>query len=82
MIWKWEAIFTNVTMTKITLAMMMLLTIYGVMAYVRAKISYKKVRGNQRHNKTWRVGRKEADQLMKSDEIYIKLGEYYENNEQ
>ena len=78
-IWKYEAIFTNAEMTRLFLVLFSLLSIYGVFAYVRVKISYKRVKGNQKHNTKWKISKRKQETLHQSDDIYISLGVAYEN---
>lgn len=77
-IWKWETVFTKQGMSKMFLFVLLLTTIYLIVAYVRAKISYKKVKGNQRDNNKWRVSNRKKEELEKSKEIYLTLGTVYE----
>lgn len=79
-LWKWETILTQQGITRMSLVFLLILGIYVVIAYVRVKISYKKVKGNQRHNKSWRVSRKKEKVLTNSEDIYINLGVYQEKS--
>jgi carbon starvation protein CstA len=78
-VWKYEAIFNKAEMMKVFLILFLVISIYLVFAYVRVKISYKKVKGNQKHNETWKISKKKQKTLEQSDEIYISLGAAYEN---
>lgn len=76
-LWKWEAIFNKQGITNMLLIILLLTTIYLIVAYVRAKISYKKVKGNQRDNDKWRVTNRKKEELEKSKEVYLTLGSVY-----
>lgn len=78
-VWKWEAIFTRFQMTKMFMILFLFVSFYLVIAYFRAKVSYKKVKGNQKHNNKWSMSKKKKDQFDQTNEVYIKLGEIYEN---
>lgn len=75
-IWSFEAIFTKQGITKMFIFVLLIISIYLVIAYVRAKINYKQVKGNQRHSEAWHVTKKELKEMQESDDIYIQLGIY------
>lgn len=79
-IWSYETMFTKQGITQMSLFVFFALSIYLTIAYVRARITYKRVKGNQRHNETWKVTKKEVEEMEKSPDIYINLGTYYEGN--
>ena len=78
-VWKWESIFDKQGITKLSLVMFSVLALYGIIVYFRAKVSYKRVKGNQQHNTKWRVSEREKRKLTESDDIYLILGKVYEN---
>ncbi len=80
-VWTFEKIFTKLGITKLSLFLFFLVTIYLTIVYARVKTNYKTVKGNQRHNTTWRVNRKELKRIMDSDDIYINLGTYHERSD-
>lgn len=75
-IWKYETIFTKQGITKMFIFVLLILSIYLIVAYIRAKITYKQVKGNQRHSEAWHVTKKELKKMEESDDIYIQLGIY------
>lgn len=79
-IWSFETIFTKQGITKMMMFILLVLSVYLIVAYVRAKITYKQVKGNQRHNESWRVSKTDIKRMKKSDDIYISLGIYHEGN--
>ena len=79
-VWKWERIFDKQGVTKLSLVMFSVLALYGIIVYFRAKVSYKRVKGNQQHNNKWRVSEKEKKKLKESNDIYLTLGKVYENS--
>ncbi|MEC1158691.1 hypothetical protein [Cytobacillus horneckiae] len=78
-VWVWEAFFTKHGITQLTLSSFIVLAAYLCMAYVRAKVSYKRVKGNQKHNTKWRLNKKKVKEIEDSEQIYLKLGTVYEN---
>ena len=78
-VWKWESIFDKQGITKLSLVMFSVLALYGIIVYFRAKVSYKRVKGNQQHNNKWRVSEREKRKLKESNDIYLILGKVYEN---
>lgn len=85
-VWPQSFIFQSITVFRISLIVLGLLTTYGVIMYIRAQISYKQKRGNQRifqepkkeHKKRW----KERAEASKTDkEISITLGRSTESDE-
>lgn len=79
-IWSYEAIFTKKGITQMSIFVFLLVSLYLTIAYVRARITYKQVKGNQRHNEAWHVSKKDLQRMQNSDDIYINLGLYHEGN--
>lgn len=77
-IWSYETVFTKQGITKMSIFIFLILGIYLTIAYVRARITYKQVKGNQRHNEAWHVSKKDIEEMEKSPDIYINLGIYHE----
>ncbi|WP_277679942.1 hypothetical protein [Gracilibacillus dipsosauri] len=77
-IWSTEKIFTQQGITKLSIFVFLAMSVYLAIAYIRARITYKQVKGNQRHNETWHVTKKEIEEMEKSPDIYINLGKYHE----
>lgn len=83
--WKMESLISSFSMMKISLVLLVGIIIYLNVVYIRAEISYKRKRGNQRIQKEpkksqfdlWRERRKEKD----SNEIAIQLGVSTESEE-
>lgn len=81
-IWSYDTIFTKQGITQMSIFVFALLSIYLIIAYVRARITYKQVKGNQRHNEAWHVSKKDMERMEKSEDIYINLGTYHEGNKE
>ncbi|WP_047980664.1 hypothetical protein [Ornithinibacillus contaminans] len=77
-IWEWEVIFSKQSLFRFLMFLFLLTTVYLIVAYIRAKISYKKVKGNQRENNKWRVSNRRKEELESTDEVYLTLGTVYE----
>ena len=77
-IWSTEKIFTQQGITKLSIFVFLAMSVYLAIAYIRARSTYKQVKGNQRHNETWHVTKKEIEEMEKSPDIYINLGKYHE----
>lgn len=75
-LWTSEAIFTKQGITQMSIFVFLILSIAMIISYVRAKMNYKKVRGNQRHSEAWQITKKELKEMKASDDIYINLGLY------
>jgi glucan phosphoethanolaminetransferase (alkaline phosphatase superfamily) len=78
-VWVWEAVINKQGMTKLSLVMFGVVALYGIFVYYRAKKSNKRVKGNRQHNNRLRVSEREKRKLTESDDIYLILGEVYEN---
>lgn len=76
--WTSETIFTKEGITQMSVFLLLVLSIALIVAYIRAKVNYKQVRGNQRHNNMWRISKKEYQKMKESDDIYINLGIYHQ----
>lgn len=79
-IWPYEKVFTKIGITQMTMFVLFILGIYLNIAYIRAKITYKRVKGNQRSNQSWHVTKSELKRMRESDDIYLNLGIYAEEN--
>lgn len=77
-VWKWKAIFDKQAMTQFSLVLLGLLGACGIVAYYRAKVSYKRIKGNQQ-NSQWGISTTKKRKLKASDDIYLNLGTIYEN---
>ncbi len=84
--WKMEKLITAFTMMKITLVLMGIIGIYLNIMFIRAEISYKKKRGNQRikeqPNKTYFEKLREKREQEKSNELVLVLGKSTDNEEE
>lgn len=80
-IWVYENILTKLELTRITIILLLILGIYLTIAYIRARITYKQVKGNQRHSEAWHVSKKDLKKMEQSKDIYINLGIYHEAKE-
>lgn len=81
-IWTYEAILTKLGFTRLSIILFLLVSVYLSLAFIRARITYKQVKGgNQRHNQMWKVSKKELKRMKKSQDIYINLGQYYEGKD-
>lgn len=76
-IWQWTFI-SQENITKMGLAIFLLGGAYLVLAYVRVKITYKRVKGNQPHSQKWRVSPKREKELQNSEDVYINIGQFVE----
>lgn len=77
-IWSSEQIFTKQGITKMSIFVIFILSVALITSYIRAKVNYKQVRGNQRHSEAWRISNKELKDMKESKDIYINLGLYHE----
>ena len=57
-LWSSDQIFTKQGITQMSIFVLLVLSIALLLSYVRAKINYKQVRGNQRHSEAWRISKK------------------------
>ncbi|MBB6447866.1 hypothetical protein [Bacillus benzoevorans] len=73
-IWTFETIFTRIEMTRFSLLIFLLISLLLIIAYLRAKKSYKQVQGNQPHNNSWHISKNKLKKIQDSDDIYINLG--------
>lgn len=87
--WKMDAILSSLTMMKISLFILIAIVIYLNVVYIRAEISYKRKRGNQRIQKEpkksqlqlWKE-RRNDQKTGKKEDISIQLGQSTEAEEQ
>lgn len=83
--WKLDSIISSFSMMKISLVVLVIVILYLNLVYIRAEISYKRKRGNQRIRKEpqksllekWREKRRKEN----SNEIEIVLGHSTESEE-
>lgn len=84
--WKMVQIISAFSMLKISLVTLTTLVLYLNVIYIRAEISYKRKRGNQRIQKEPKKSRinimRENKQREENDEISITLGHSTESKEQ
>lgn len=80
-LWSYETIFTKQGITQLSIFVFLILGIALIISYVRAKVNYKQVRGNQRHSEAWQITKKELKNMKESEDIYINLGVYQEKEE-
>lgn len=76
--WDIEKFLTRLTMMKMTLVLLVIVAVYLNVVFIRAEISYKKKRGNQRieeqPNKSFFEKRKEGKERIKRGDVRIILG--------
>jgi uncharacterized protein YacL len=76
--WDMEKFLSRLTMTKMTLVLLVVVAVYLNVVIVRAEISYKKKRGNQRieeqPNKSYFEKRKEEKERIERGDVRIVLG--------
>lgn len=75
-IWSFHQIIDKHGIIKLSLVLFFAVTLYLTIAYMRLKKNYKTVKGNQRHTVKWRVNKKNLQEMMNSDQVYINLGIY------
>ena len=80
-----EKFLSRLTMMKMTLVLLVIVAVYLNVVIVRAEISYKKKRGNQRieeqPNKSYFEKRKEERERIKRGEVRIVLGVSTDNDD-
>ena len=80
-----EKFLSRLTMMKMTLVLLVIVAVYLNVVIVRAEISYKKKRGNQRieeqPNKSYFEKWKEEKERIKRGEVRIVLGASTDNND-
>lgn len=82
--WNMEKFLSRLTMMKMTLVLLVIVAVYLNVVIIRAEISYKKKRGNQRieeqPNKSYFEKRKEERERIKRGEVRIILGGSTDND--
>lgn len=77
-VWDMEKFLSRLTMMKLTLVLLGITGVYLNIVFIRAEISYKKKRGNQRieeqPNKSYFEKRKEEKERIERGEVRIILG--------
>ncbi len=83
--WDIEKFLSRFTMMKLTLILFGIIGVYLNVVFIRAEISYKKKRGNQRieeqPNKSYFEKRKEEKERIKRGEVRIILGGSTDNDD-
>ena len=83
--WDMEKFLSRLTMMKLTLVLLGITGIYLNIVFIRAEISYKKKRGNQRieeqPNKSYFEKRKEEKERIERGEVRIVLGVSTDNDD-
>jgi len=83
--WDMERFLSRLTMMKMTLVLLLIIAVYLNVVFIRAEISYKKKRGNQRieeqPNKSYFEKRKEERERIKRGDVRIVLGASTDNDE-
>jgi len=83
--WDMEKFLSRLTMMKMILVLLLIVALYLNVVIVRAEISYKKKRGNQRieeqPNKSYFEKRKEERERIKRGDVRIVLGESTDNDD-
>ncbi|MFS0574980.1 hypothetical protein AB1K83_05060 [Sporosarcina sp. 179-K 3D1 HS] len=83
--WNMEKFLSRLTMMKMTLVLLVTVSVYLNIVFIRAEISYKKKRGNQRieeqPNKSYFEKRKEERERIKRGDVRIVLGESTDNDD-
>jgi len=83
--WEMEKFISRLTMMKMILVLLLIVALYLNVVIVRAEISYKKKRGNQRieeqPNKSYFEKRKEERERIKRGDVRIVLGESTDNDD-
>lgn len=82
--WDMEKFLPRLTMMKLTLVLLVIVSVYLTIVFIRAEISYKKKRGNQRieeqPNKSYFEKRKEERERIKRGDVRIVLGTSTDND--
>ncbi|MFC5591687.1 hypothetical protein ACFPRA_22635 [Sporosarcina soli] len=83
--WDMEKFLSRLTMMKITLVLLVIIAVYLNIVFIRAEISYKKKRGNQRieeqPNKSYFEKRKEEKERIQRGDVRIVLGASTDTND-
>lgn len=83
--WKMEKFLSHFTMMKLTLVLLVVVAVYLNVVFIRAEISYKKKRGNQRieeqPNKSYFEKRNEEKERIERGDVRIILGASTDNEE-
>ena len=83
--WDMEKFLSRLTMMKMTLVLLVIVAVYLNVVIIRAEISYKKKRGNQRieeqPNKSYFEKRKEERERIKRGDVRIVLGASTDNDD-
>ena len=83
--WDMEKFLSRLTMMKMTLVLLVIVAVYLNVVIVRAEISYKKKRGNQRieeqPNKSYFEKRKEEKERIERGDVRIVLGASTDNDD-
>ncbi|MFS0689010.1 hypothetical protein AB1K89_07200 [Sporosarcina sp. 179-K 8C2 HS] len=83
--WNMEKFLSRLTMMKMTLVLLVTVAVYLNVVFIRAEISYKKKRGNQRieqqPNKSYFEKRKEERERIKRGDVRIVLGASTDNDD-
>ena len=83
--WNMEKFLSRLTMMKMTLVLLVIVAVYLNVVIVRAEISYKKKRGNQRieeqPNKSYFEKRKEEKERIQRGDVRIVLGASTDNDD-
>ena len=83
--WDMEKFISRLTMMKMTLVLLVIVAVYLNVVIVRAEISYKKKRGNQRieeqPNKSYFEKRKEERERIDRGDVRIVLGASTDNDD-
>lgn len=84
-VWDMEKFLSRLAMMKMTLVLLVIVAVYLNVVFIRAEISYKKKRGNQRieeqRNKSYFEKRKEGKERIKKGEVRIVLGASTDNDD-
>ena len=83
--WDMEKFLSRLTMMKMTLVLLVTVAVYLNVVFIRAEISYKKKRGNQRieeqPNKSYFEKRKEEKERIDRGDVRIVLGASTDNDD-
>lgn len=84
-IWDMEKFLSRLAMMKMTLVLLTIVAVYLNVVFIRAELSYKKKRGNQRieeqRNKSYFEKRTEEKERIRRGEVRIILGESTDNDD-
>ena len=84
-VWEMEKFLSRLTIMKVTLVLLMIMTVYLNVVIIQAEISYKKKRGNQRieeqPNKSYFEKRKAEKERIEKGEVRIILGGSTDNDD-